>query len=301
MSHEVVRLTGATVITVSLWLFFREILKRQALRLRRLIRSGDRPRYSHPVLRKLQLSLINAGLEFVSVPLFIILAGFLGLILGFAAMAATKNNVMVGLAFAPLGPILASGFLDKLAQKRTALYFEQITNFIESIGNLITVHDSVYTALLEYTKKAPEPIASELRQIILGYSEGHGSSIAENMLRWADRIQNEHIALLAEAIAIYEQNGGPIQDIIQHINNNIQEKKIEHMEKESETAGQGLVVSILSVSSIALYILMRTFMPDLVKALHDTGTGRLILGIAAFNQLFVILYMRYMIGGRISN
>lgn len=251
--------------------------------------------YRHPRLRYWRQLLIDAGLGTIPLPLALMATLLICVLVFKVVQGATGGNTAAGLALAPLGAIGVEAFLERAGRRRNLIYQEQITSFIESMSHMIPIHQSTYRAIMEYARSAPEPLAKELNHVVVEYM--NGTPLSETLSNWAKRSQNRYLDMMAGAIAVYEKNGGPIEDIVRQISNSIMEERMLDTERKSETAGQSLIVTILMLATILLYVLLHVTGPTMLEPLHTTKAGHVVMTVVAINQLLIVLYIRYMMRG----
>lgn len=293
---DLYRILAAVAFGVSVYPLARRVLAPAPRRKARRSVRRETPASTHDPtswLASLRVRLDRAGLERTSVAAYLSALGLAALAVFLVAYPFVGYNPVAAAFLSLLGPMAANSLLDRAAQRRWEVYKSQISAFIESFGYLLPLCGSVYSTLVEYARRAEEPIASDIRDIVSRFSAGE-ASISALLREWADRTGNFHLRLLADAVAVHEDTGGPVEDVIRQIHAAMRDEEVLNAERQAETAGQGLVVTFVASASMVIYAGLRWLAPELVAPLHTTGLGRMVMALVCLNQLLVVLYIRRM-------
>lgn len=103
-------------------------------------------------------------------------------------------------------------WVDKTAKKRLGLVEEQLPDAIELMVRSLRVGHPFSSAITIVSKEVPDPLGSEFG--IIADEATYGRDISESLKLLAERMEMQDLRFLAVAVAIQQQSGGNLAEIL---------------------------------------------------------------------------------------
>jgi tight adherence protein B len=209
---------------------------------------------------------------------------YIGLILGIILVLESLLNLNLLLSIL-FGFILYSAFffiIYKQAQKKRNRFIDQFPIILEQLSDSLTSGLSFLQAVEFVIPNLPQPSSSEMvtiyHQLILGFS------VDEVLKDLFSRFPSENIKLLIVGIAVQQNAGGNIAEMMRDMAITARDRVNLRNEIKSLTA-QGRLTAIVIVLLIPLSIGLLSFLPGYSEVLFATTAGNMILIIITFLEL----------------
>jgi tight adherence protein B len=133
----------------------------------------------------------------------------------FAIVTLTLRQRWLGLLLGLLAAFVPMAYVNYRARKRLLLFEEQFPEAIDLIARALRAGHAFTTGLSIVSEEAPEPIASEFRQL---YEEQNfGRPIPEAMRALAERVPLLDARFFATAVLTQRESGGNLAAILDNI------------------------------------------------------------------------------------
>jgi tight adherence protein B len=213
-------------------------------------------------------------------------------------MAAGGGLLLGLLSRSPIGAVVGvflGAFIPYLivrtrAKRRAAKVEEQIPDAIDLLGRAMRAGHPLSAGFKMVADEAPEPIASEFRQVF--EEQRFGLPFDDSLLGLGERIRLPDIRILLTAILVHRQVGGNLAEILDNIAALVRERfKLRRQLRVITAQGRlsGYVLGALPiVLGIAIYGLNRSYM----MPIFEEPAGRLMLVAALVFQVAGYLWIR---------
>jgi len=220
---------------------------------------------------------------------------YLLLSLGLAAGTALAVGLFTGSAIGAiagtfLGALLPYFVIRIRANHRAAKVEEQIPEAIDLLGRAMRAGHPLSAGFKMVADEAPEPIATEFRQVF--EEQRFGLPFDDSLLGLGERIKISDIRILITAILVHRQVGGNLAEILDNIAYIVRERfKLRRQLKVITAQGRmsGYVLAFLPIAlGLAIYALNRDYM----MPIFNEPAGRFMLVSALVMQVAGYLWIR---------
>jgi len=241
-----------------------------------------------PKLRDVGRVLREAG-STVSFQSFILISLGLGVGLGLSLGVFSRSvigaiaGLLVGLAI----PYLVMRFR---AKQRVGKLEEQLPDAIDLMGRAMRAGYPLSAGFKMVADEAPEPIATEFRQVF--EEQRFGLPFDDSLLSLGERVRVSDIRILITAILVHRQVGGNLAEVLDNIAALVRERfKLRRQLKVITAQGRlsGYVLAFLPVVlGIAIFILN----PEYMMPIFENEIGRFMLVGAFVFQILGYMWIR---------
>jgi len=241
-----------------------------------------------PQLRDVGRILREAGSSW-SFQTFIVVSIGLGMALGLALGAFSRSiiGVLVGFPIGAAIPYLISRFL---AGRRRSKLEEQLPDAIDLMGRAMRAGHPLSAGFKMVADEAPEPIASEFRQVF--EEQRFGLPFDDSLLSLGERVRLSDIRILITAILIHRQVGGNLAEVLDNIAALVRERfKLRRQLKVITAQGRlsGYVLGLMPFAlGLAIFVVNRQYM----MPIFESEMGRFMLVGAFIFQILGYLWIR---------
>lgn len=167
---------------------------------------------SIPVYAILAAKAQKANIAFSPVQIImimVVLAGvaFVALTMGTTAAAPIRAAVAIVMG---VGGVFV--WINNKAKKRMALLEEQLPDAVELMVRSLRVGHPFSSAIQIVAKEVPDPLGSEMG--VIADEAAYGRDMGESLKAFAERMDTQDLRFLAVAVAIQQQAGGNLAEIL---------------------------------------------------------------------------------------
>jgi tight adherence protein B len=241
-----------------------------------------------PQFRDIAHILREAGSSWSFQSFFLISLGFAaagGLLAGL--LTRSPLGALVGV---PLGALLPYLLVRIRANRRAARVEEQVPEAIDLLGRAMRAGHPLSAGFKMVADEAPEPIASEFRQVF--EEQRFGLPFDDSLLGLGERIRLSDIRILITAILVHRQVGGNLAEILDNIAQLVRERFKLRRQLRVITAQGRLSGYVLAFLPIALGLAIYTLNRDYMMPIFEEPAGRLMLTGAIILQVLGYLWIR---------
>lgn len=242
-------------------------------------RSGD----AGPLGRMLQ----EAGIESSSMTWSLCVAAVL-VSVGTFAFCWGGVVAAIGSAILVFAGVLV--YLKRARKKRCALLSEQFVRLLPQLSASVRSAQTVERAFRASVERAQEPIRSELARVLAQVS--YGESLVGALENMAQRCGSEDMAAFAAALRIQQRFGGPVNKVIDLVDDHATARMKTKRELKTELAGTRLATWFVACSMPAIFGLMFVTSFDFALFYRTEPLGWLVLSIAAFMEVAGVVACR---------
>jgi tight adherence protein B len=207
----------------------------------------------------------------------------------FVVLAASLVVVAVAVGILAMGPV--GGFLlgtvalvaphvllRSLTQRRRAAFADQFEGALQMISGSLRAGYGLLQAVATVASEAPSPTGDEFGRVTV--ENQLGRSVEEALAAMADRMENEDLRWVVEAINIQYEVGGDLAEVLDSVAETIRDRNQIRRQVKALSA-EGRISAIILVSlPFALAALLSVVSPEYLAELTGSGVGRIMILVA---------------------
>ncbi|WP_417266934.1 type II secretion system F family protein [Celeribacter baekdonensis] len=205
-----------------------------------------------------------------SPPQLIMLMGFLAMVafVGLSIGTATSAPIRVGVSFAMgVGGVFV--WIQGKAKKRLAMIEEQLPDAVELMVRSLRVGHPFSNALTIVAKEVPDPLGTEMG--VIADESAYGRDVGEALKDMAERLDMQDLRFLAVAVAIQQQSGGNLAEVLEGLSKVIRSRfklfrRVKAITAEAKWSG-----NFLSAFPVGALILISVTKPTYFDSVKDTA------------------------------
>ena len=221
------------------------------------------------------------------------LIGVMGLVSAMAFLLLTAFTPATFAVRVALGVVMGVGgvyyWVHSKAKKRMNLLEEQLPDSIELMVRSLRVGHPFSTAIGIVAKEIPDPLGSEFG--VIADEAAYGRDVTESLKAFAERMDSQDLRFLAVAVAIQQQSGGNLAEILEGLAKVVRARfklfrRVRAITAEAKWSGM-----FLSAFPIGALILITVVRPDYYDDVRETAA---FIPAALFVVVFLIINIIYM-------
>jgi tight adherence protein B len=198
-------------------------------------------------------------------------------------LAVVLVGVATGLAIlAPLGLVVALGVRGEISRRlkqRRTQFADQLSDNLQIVASAIRAGHSMVGAFSVMVDEASEPSRREFRRIV--NDERLGVPLEEAIRRVGQRMDNPDLDQVALVATIQRETGGNTAEVLDRVVQTIRQRGELRRLMETMTAQGRLSRAVVTAIPPLLLVAISLINPEYLRPLFHTGTGNLLLAIAA--------------------
>lgn len=241
--------------------------------------------------RKLELDLIQANVAVTIEELTVIkfLTSMFGAFMGFLI---AQNFIWAAVIFLIIWQV-PRFVISRKKHRNRALFDEQLNDGIALISNSLKAGYSFLQALRLVAEETEDPFSREFKHLLKEMNLG--LSMDESFRNLLERMDSEDLRLVVNVILIQKDIGGNLSEILENIGGTIRDRQKLRNEVKTLTAQGKLSGIIVMGLPIALALVIYIVNTEYIIVLFQTSLGRMLLGLALFNQMLGWLVIKRII------
>ena len=208
-------------------------------------------------------------------------------------VAMLTKSLLVCLVLFGFAWLLPSLVLNSRRKKKIIAFDHQLNEGLGMISNALKAGYSFLQAVAIAAEETQDPFSKEFKILLKELSLG--MQMEDALSNLSDRVPSEDLKLIINAILIQKDIGGNLSEILENISETIRERQRIKNEVSSLTAQGRLSGMIIMVMPFFLGVIIYLFDNEYVLTLFNTTIGRILIGLALFNQLLGWLFIRKII------
>jgi tight adherence protein B len=212
------------------------------------------------------------------------------------ALAAWRFGALTGVLTC-LAVLLAAGaLLEMRARRRMRALSDAMLGFLERVRQLITVGNSLATALERAVANSPPVVALALAPTIRRIHNGGG--VAESLERCAEELDIYELNLLATAARTNLRFGGSMTQILRNMIENIRRRSAVERELRADTTQIRASAWVLGLLPVVVGGVVMFSNRDYARWFLETDSGHRMIVYAVLSQLIGVWLMRMVVRTR---
>jgi tight adherence protein B len=189
---------------------------------------------------------------------------YLGLTIG--TQAGTPVRILVAIAMG-IGGVYV--WVNNKAKKRMSLLEEQLPDAVELMVRSLRVGHPFSSAIGIVSKEIPDPLGTEFG--LISDEAAYGRDVGESLKAFAERMDSQDLRFLAVAVAIQQQSGGNLAEILEGLAKVIRARfklfrRVKAITAEAKWSGM-----FLSAFPIGALIMINVIQPNYYDDVKETA------------------------------
>lgn len=213
---------------------------------------------------------------------------YIGLTVGTEAETAVRAMVAVVIGF---GGVYV--WVNKKAKKRLDLLEEQLPDAVELMVRSLRVGHPFSSAVSIVAKEIPDPLGTEFG--VIADEAAYGRDISESLKSLAERMDLQDLRFLAVAVAIQQQSGGNLAEVLDGLAKVIRARfklfrRVKAITAEAKWSGM-----FLSGFPIGAMVVIQVLKPDYYDEVKETAYFIPTALVVATFLIINVIYMKIMV------
>lgn len=190
-----------------------------------------------------------------------------GVLLGFAS----GTSLLWGLVFAVLAPVGAKVILANRTARRRARFADQVDDTVQLMAGGLRAGHGLSRTVAAVANDAASPTSEELARVV--NETRLGRSLADSMAVTAQRMQSPDFEWVAQAIAINQETGGNLAEVLDQVGKTIRQRNEIRRQVKALSAEGRLSAVVLVTLPIAVFLFLALVQPNYVSVFFTTVFG----------------------------
>ncbi|MGH1331450.1 MAG: type II secretion system F family protein [Paracoccaceae bacterium] len=201
--------------------------------------------------------------QLIMIMVALAVVAFLGLTIG--TETSTPIRVAISAAMGVGGVFV---WIHNKAKKRLALIEEQLPDAVELMVRSLRVGHPFSSSLTIVSKEVPDPLGTEMG--VISDESAYGRDVGEALKAMAERLDMQDLRFLAVAVAIQQQSGGNLAEILEGLSKVIRSRfklfrRVKAITAEAKWSGM-----FLSIFPLGALIMVNVIQPNYYDDVMDT-------------------------------
>ncbi|MGB4137899.1 MAG: type II secretion system F family protein [Microbacterium sp.] len=189
------------------------------------------------------------------------------------------TSLLLGALFALLGPVVAILIVSSRTSARRAKFGEQIDDVVQLIAGSLRAGHGLSRAIAAVASEAEEPASQELARVV--NETRLGRPLAEALHQVAERMKSPDFEWVAQAIAISQETGGNLAEVLDQVGTTIRERGQIRRHVKALSAEGRLSAVILVMLPIGVFLFLALVNPTYISFFFTQPIGMIALVVAA--------------------
>jgi tight adherence protein B len=241
-----------------------QVLEQLRKEMNQHLNSKNIPLYSILAKKAQKANIAFSPKALIGIMVLLSVFSFLALTVGTSAAVAVRVLLAAGMG---IGGVYV--WVNNKAKKRMSLLEEQLPDSIELMVRSLRVGHPFSAAIGIVAKEIPDPLGSEFG--IIADEAAYGRDVTESLKAFAERMDSQDLRFLAVAVAIQQQSGGNLAEILDGLSKVIRARfklfrKVKAITAEAKWSGM-----FLSAFPILALIMINVIQPNYYDEVRNTS------------------------------
>lgn len=224
------------------------------------------------------------------------LIGIMGLVSVFAFAGLTVGTGVETPIRIAISVVMGVGgvyfWVNKKAKKRVTMMEDQLAEAIELMVRSLRVGHPFASAIGIVAKEVPDPLGTEFG--LISDEAAYGRNVADSLKSFAERMDNQDLRFLAVAVAIQQQSGGNLAEILEGLGKVVRSRyklfrRVKAITAEAKWSGTFLSAFPL-LALVAINLIDPNYYEDVKETAAFVPAGIFVGVMLTFN----VIYMKIM-------
>jgi len=184
-----------------------EVLNQLRKEMGQHLKSRQVPLYSILAEKAQKANIAFSPVQLIGIMALLAMISFVGLTVGTATSAPLRAGIALG-----MGVTAVFVWINNKAKKRMSMIEEQLPEAVELMVRSLRVGHPFSSALTIVSKEVPDPLGTEMG--VIADESAYGRDVGEALKDMAERLDMQDMRFLAVAVAIQQQSGGNLAEIL---------------------------------------------------------------------------------------
>jgi len=234
-----------------------------------------------------------AGMGDVSVRMFWIVSGGLGLLVGLICFVTGQALLVVAMAAFGAGLGLPRWILGFMKNRREKKFTNEFANAIDVVVRSVRSGLPTNEALKIVARDSPEPVRSEFSKLVEGLKVG--VSLEQGCRRMYESMPTAEVSFFGIVMTIQQKSGGNLSEALSNLSGVLRDRK--RLQGKIKAMSSEAKASAMIIGSLPIVVMGIVYIttPSYIALLFKERTGNLMLAACAFWMSVGIFVMRKMI------
>ena len=205
-------------------------------------------------------------------------------LLGALVGLTSGTSILLALLFGLLGPVIAKAVVVARTSARRAKFGDQIDDLVQMIAGGLRAGHGLNRSFSAVAAEAEAPASEELARVV--NETRLGRPMADALHAIAERMRSTDFEWVAQAIAINQETGGNLAEVLDQVGKTIRERSQIRRHVRALSAEGRLSAIILVALPVGVFLFLLVVNPNYVSFFFTNLIGTIAL-IVAFILLIV--------------
>jgi tight adherence protein B len=225
------------------------------------------------------------GSEFLAI---VALAALVG-----ASIGILSGSPMLGLLLLVGAITLPRLWVSRAAERRRREFADQLEGSLQLMAGTLRAGYGLTHAVSTVAEEAGSPSKEEFGRVVVEVRLGR--ELPESLRALANRMRNEDFSWVADAIAIQQDVGGNLAEVLDGVGATIRDRNNIRRQVQALSAEGRISAAVLIALPFALAGIIALVNPGYLDALFETPGGRVMLGVGGVLMTLGVLWIRRLI------
>lgn len=265
-----------------------EVLEQLRKEMSQHLSSRGIPLYSMLATKAQKANIAFSPKQLIMIMGALALFSYLGLTIGTQADTPVRILAAVGMG---IGGVYV--WVNNKAKKRMALLEEQLPDAVELMVRSLRVGHPFSSAIGIVSKEVPDPLGTEFG--LISDEAAYGRDVSESLKAFAERMDSQDLRFLAVAVAIQQQSGGNLAEILEGLAKVIRARfklfrRVKAITAEAKWSGM-----FLSAFPIGALIMINVIQPNYYDDVKETSSFIPAALVVAVFLIINVIFMKIMV------
>ncbi|MGX5697109.1 type II secretion system F family protein [Agromyces soli] len=188
------------------------------------------------------------------------------------------TSILLALLFALLGPVIAKVVVSTRTSSRRAKFADQIDDTVQMLAGGLRAGHGLNRTFAAVAAEAEAPASEELARVV--NETRLGRPLADSLHSIAERMRSADFEWVAQAIAINQETGGNLAEVLDQVGKTIRERNQIRRHVKALSAEGRLSAIILVALPIGVFLFMLVTNPTYLTPFFTSIFGMIALVIA---------------------
>jgi tight adherence protein B len=210
--------------------------------------------------------------------------------LGGLALGILMDSPLLGLLLLTGAIVLPRAFISRAARKRRGAFADQLEGTLQLISGSMRAGYGLVSAMSTVATEAPSPTSDEFGRVVIETRVGRDLTTALRGV--ADRMRNDDLAWVTDAIAIQQEVGGNLAEVLDAVGATIRDRNQIRRQVHALSAEGRFSAVILIALPFVLAGVISLVNPGYLNALFDSTIGKALVLVGAVLMTLGVIWIR---------
>lgn len=241
-----------------------EVLNQLRKEMGQHLKSRQVPLYSILAEKAQKANIAFSPSQIIMIMGLLAMVSFVGLTVGTGTSLPVRIVISIG-----MGVTAVFVWINKKAKKRLSMIEEQLPDAVELMVRSLRVGHPFSNALTIVSKEVPDPLGTEMG--VIADESAYGRDVGEALKDMAERLDMQDLRFLAVAVAIQQQAGGNLAEILDGLSKVIRSRfklfrRVKAITAEAKWSGM-----FLSMFPLVCLLVIAVTKPNYYDTVKDTS------------------------------